>query len=312
MESYFVIGADGSEYGPATLEQLVEWQKEGRIVDNTQVKAQSTGVVMPASQVLGGPVAPPTATPYNPGPVATPSTPAPYNSDPTASPSAPPAYNPGPMAAPSAPAAYNPGPMAAPSGAYKANTPAAQPYAAGTAPKRKTAVWVWVVLAVSFCMCLPIGAAIVLPIVAQAGLSAISVQSLADAKLVSTGLIYYAADKTTLPDFANASTLASGLQPYIKEARLVEKAGTYTYNTALSGKDPNLINNSGEVWLLKASDQGRPDQNAVCYVDGHCRLITPEQFVKAQSVAVQETSVEPPVKGADGGQDKGKSSRADL
>ncbi len=42
-ERYFVVAADGKEYGPADLEALRQWVREGRVVKATHIKKESGG-----------------------------------------------------------------------------------------------------------------------------------------------------------------------------------------------------------------------------------------------------------------------------
>jgi uncharacterized membrane protein len=43
-EQYFVVAADGKEYGPADLETLRQWVREGRVVHGTHIKKTGGGV----------------------------------------------------------------------------------------------------------------------------------------------------------------------------------------------------------------------------------------------------------------------------
>lgn len=52
METYFIQGADGNEYGPATLDQLRQWYAEGRIIPTTPVRVSSTQARVTAGQLL--------------------------------------------------------------------------------------------------------------------------------------------------------------------------------------------------------------------------------------------------------------------
>ena len=47
--TYKILGTDGKEYGPATLEQLHGWLKEGRVTAATQVLRSDTNAWKPAS-----------------------------------------------------------------------------------------------------------------------------------------------------------------------------------------------------------------------------------------------------------------------
>lgn len=42
MVYYFVIGADGNRYGPADIDALVQWAREGRIVGSTMLVERGT------------------------------------------------------------------------------------------------------------------------------------------------------------------------------------------------------------------------------------------------------------------------------
>lgn len=42
MVYYFVIGSDGHRYGPADIDTLVEWAREGRIIDSTPLIERGT------------------------------------------------------------------------------------------------------------------------------------------------------------------------------------------------------------------------------------------------------------------------------
>lgn len=47
--TYKILGTDGKEYGPATLEQLQGWMKEGRVTTVTQVLRSDTNAWHPAA-----------------------------------------------------------------------------------------------------------------------------------------------------------------------------------------------------------------------------------------------------------------------
>ena len=47
--TYKILGTDGKEYGPATLEQLQRWLKEGRVTAATQVIRSDTNAWHPAA-----------------------------------------------------------------------------------------------------------------------------------------------------------------------------------------------------------------------------------------------------------------------
>ncbi len=49
---YKIIGADGREYGPATLEELREWTREGRVGRQTQVWNSQAGLWAAAEQLV--------------------------------------------------------------------------------------------------------------------------------------------------------------------------------------------------------------------------------------------------------------------
>lgn len=51
LNTYKIMGGDGQEYGPATLEQLQNWIKEGRVSAQTQVRRSDQNVWVPASNV---------------------------------------------------------------------------------------------------------------------------------------------------------------------------------------------------------------------------------------------------------------------
>lgn len=51
--SYFVIGPDGSKYGPADVPTLSSWATENRLTSATEVEDAATGVRMTAAQIPG-------------------------------------------------------------------------------------------------------------------------------------------------------------------------------------------------------------------------------------------------------------------
>jgi hypothetical protein len=60
--TYRIVGSDGKEYGPVTLEQLQAWSKEGRVTATTQVSRSDVNAWLPASNyselgLAGGAVA---------------------------------------------------------------------------------------------------------------------------------------------------------------------------------------------------------------------------------------------------------------
>ena len=48
---YKIIGADGREYGPATLDELIEWVREGRVGRQTQVWSSTDERWTPAGRM---------------------------------------------------------------------------------------------------------------------------------------------------------------------------------------------------------------------------------------------------------------------
>ena len=65
---YKIIGADGKEYGPITLEQLREWIRQGRVCLQTQVRPEGGGDWRPLSAYPDlAPVAAPPLPPPNIG-----------------------------------------------------------------------------------------------------------------------------------------------------------------------------------------------------------------------------------------------------
>jgi len=48
---YFVIGADGSRYGPADIDTLVQWAREGRVLDSTTLIERGTERELPARSI---------------------------------------------------------------------------------------------------------------------------------------------------------------------------------------------------------------------------------------------------------------------
>lgn len=53
LMEYFVIGADGNEYGPASAETLQQWAQQSRVLPSTMLKNVATGERLPASSVPG-------------------------------------------------------------------------------------------------------------------------------------------------------------------------------------------------------------------------------------------------------------------
>jgi len=51
MVYYFVIGADGSRYGPADIDTLVQWARQGRIIDSTILIERGTERQLPAGSI---------------------------------------------------------------------------------------------------------------------------------------------------------------------------------------------------------------------------------------------------------------------
>lgn len=50
---YFVVGPDGTEYGPANLSALTTWAEQGRVLPSTMLKVAATGEFVVASSVEG-------------------------------------------------------------------------------------------------------------------------------------------------------------------------------------------------------------------------------------------------------------------
>src|ERR1700722_13224064 len=78
--TYTMIGADGLQYGPITLDQLKGWVTEGRVTGDTKISRSDTNSWLPAANYteLGlaqsvtappAPIAPRAATPAGPASV---------------------------------------------------------------------------------------------------------------------------------------------------------------------------------------------------------------------------------------------------
>lgn len=55
MATFMVIGADGREYGPATVETILHWKADGRVNPNTPVRSE-TGQMLTVAQLIPPPV----------------------------------------------------------------------------------------------------------------------------------------------------------------------------------------------------------------------------------------------------------------
>jgi hypothetical protein len=67
---YFVIGPDGSKYGPADLASLNAWAAESRVLPSTMLEEEGTGRQIAARDVIGMvfPMAPPSTPSQSPTP----------------------------------------------------------------------------------------------------------------------------------------------------------------------------------------------------------------------------------------------------
>ncbi len=68
---YFVYSKTGERFGPATVQDLNEWAKDGRVDINSMVAAMDTEEVIPITKVPGFQIAPPVPksnTTYQPQP----------------------------------------------------------------------------------------------------------------------------------------------------------------------------------------------------------------------------------------------------
>ena len=50
MSEYTIIGDDGSEYGPASAEELRHWIADGRVDAQTLIRASDSGEWKPAAE----------------------------------------------------------------------------------------------------------------------------------------------------------------------------------------------------------------------------------------------------------------------
>jgi len=69
---YFVITPDGNRYGPVDLPGLQEWCRQGRILPDSPLQNELTGMVQPARDIIAAPFFPaptmmPPSAPYPPG-----------------------------------------------------------------------------------------------------------------------------------------------------------------------------------------------------------------------------------------------------
>lgn len=71
MERYTVLGPDGSEYGPASLDELSAWKRQGRVANDSRIRVMSTGVTLKAADLLGKQLPAPPRLPTPPAKTAT-------------------------------------------------------------------------------------------------------------------------------------------------------------------------------------------------------------------------------------------------
>lgn len=65
---YFVIGSDGSKYGPADTTVLTSWRQEGRLNDDTWLEEEGSSKRYQAKEILGPSQPTPPSQPVSPPP----------------------------------------------------------------------------------------------------------------------------------------------------------------------------------------------------------------------------------------------------
>ena len=148
--------------------------------------------------------------------------------------------------------------------------------------------WVWVVFLMGV---LFLAACLLVPVSAQSGPSR-AFLALSNAKQVSNALSAYCSDNNRLPDLSDPRKVVLAVRSVSRwherkvstesDAHVI--AGTYIYNTSLSGRVPDDLANSDAVWLFHDSKTYEKGASVICYADGRCKKIMPDKLVEAMKV----------------------------
>lgn len=156
--------------------------------------------------------------------------------------------------------------------------------------KKKSNVWMWVLLAmIGVCgICGVIGAAVLVPVFAQARIAGKSARELSLAKQVATSAFLYMTDfDDKMPPFKSSQEISVKLDKYLKRTSERTVPLTYTWNTSLSGITLGSVESSDQVWMFHSV---KLDLNryAVGYFDAHCKRIDEKELqeTKVKSVKI--------------------------
>ena len=155
-------------------------------------------------------------------------------------------------------------------------------------PPRKpgTPGWVWGVVALgAIIFCCGGGAAVLVPVFAQAKQAAQARVSLNNAKQVFLSFSMYMNDNDErFPPFDKGFEVGPALHPYMKNPEFEAKARQYDWNTALSGIDFRTIENKPSVWIFTTNEQPTFLKVGVAFADYHAKLVRRTELDSVRAV----------------------------
>ena len=146
-----------------------------------------------------------------------------------------------------------------------------------------TSAWIWVLIGLAgMCaVCGVIGAAILLPVFAQARLAARQTVSLSAAKQISNSVLMYSAEyDDRMPPIESGPQVTKLLTKYLSSGSPIgsrrgptieTRSSESTWNTSLSKLDLSTFNNTTGLWMFYTTEPAELKRVSMGFVDGHVK-----------------------------------------
>jgi hypothetical protein len=182
----------------------------------------------------------------------------------------------------------------------------------GAPPPKKSstnvALWVIVGLVGMCAICGVIGAAVMVPVFAQARQKAKTMRqrqatnpssdptlegSRLATKDLNLAMILYAADSDDIyPPFKSSEEVTKKIKRYAKNQHALDDPSAFVWNTDISGLSMTAITNVNEVWVLHTTEKDFEGKFDTGFSDGHCKWFLPDAFekMKVKSAEIMKES----------------------
>ena len=157
-------------------------------------------------------------------------------------------------------------------------------------PKRPgMPTWAWVLIGFAVCGCagVPILAAILFPVFAQARYAAMKTQTLSHIKQLGTGAVLFEGDNDgLLPNVSSEKQIYALMAPYVKNMSVIKsmnpKGHEILFNFKLGGHTQDQLKDSQNTIMFYEESPWPDGKRAVVFYDSHAKLLSQDEWQDAK------------------------------